>query len=52
LNPIFLAKKKEFFDLGVESQSFKGRGDRTFGSVISSHCIERNLHQITREITG
>jgi hypothetical protein len=33
-------------------ERFQGGRDRALGSVISPHCIERNLHQKTRENTG
>jgi hypothetical protein len=49
---IFLTKKEQFFDLRVVCESLEGSGNGTFGSVVSSHRIERNLHQRTREITG
>ena len=49
---IFLAKKEQFFDLGIVREGLEGSGNGTFGSVVSSHRIERNLHQKTREITG
>ena len=51
-NFFFLAKEKKLFDLRVVSQSFESGGHGACGSVISSHRIECNLHQKTREITG
>jgi hypothetical protein len=38
--------------LGIVSKRLQGSRDRAFGSVISPHRIERNLHQKTRETTG
>jgi hypothetical protein len=49
---IFLPKKEQFFDLRIVREGVEGGGNGTFGSVVSSHRIERNLHQETRENTG
>jgi hypothetical protein len=48
----FLSEQEELFNLGIVSKRLQGSRDRAFGSVISPHRIERNLHQKTREITG
>jgi len=49
---VFLSEQEKFFDLREVGEGLQRGRNRAFGSVISPHRIERNLHEKTREITG